>query len=81
MSISTEQEVIAIVADKLGMKEQEITLASKFVDDLGTDSLDQVELMMAFEAKFGVTISDEEAVKLATIQDVVNHIKGHAVAK
>jgi len=78
---TTEQEVIAIVADKLGMKEKDITPASKFVDDLGTDSLDQVELMMAFEAKFDVTISDEEAVKLATIQDVVNYIKGHAVAK
>jgi len=82
MSTTTQQEVIAIVADKLGINEEKITKDSRFVDDLGTDSLDQVELMMAFEAKFKVEIPDEQAMKLSTIQDVVNYINSHhAVAK
>jgi acyl carrier protein len=63
-----------ILVDVLGVNESDIKPESKFVDDLGADSLDLVELIMAFEDKFGIEISDEEAEKMVTIKDVLDYI-------
>ncbi len=67
-----------ILVDVLGAKDKDVTPESKFVDDLGADSLDLVELIMSFEDKFGIEISDEEAEKLETVQDALNYIDKHA---
>lgn len=63
-----------VLADVLGVNEDDVKLESKFVDDLGADSLDLVELIMAFEDKFSIEISDEEAEKMVTIKDVLDYI-------
>ncbi|PCJ25785.1 MAG: acyl carrier protein [Rickettsiales bacterium] len=70
-----EQKVINTIAETLKMGEEEISLESKLADDLGADSLDAVEIMMAIEAKFDTEISDEDASKMATTKDIVEHIK------
>ena len=70
-----EQKIIALVAEKLGKKAEEIKLTSRLVEDLGADSLDVVELIMAFEDEFGISLPDEEIAKMKTIGDVVNFIK------
>ena len=66
-----------ILADVLGVKTEEIKAESKFVDDLGADSLDLVELIMSFEDKFGIEISDEEAEKIITVKDALDYINSH----
>lgn len=63
-----------ILVDVLGVKEEDIKPESKFVEDLGADSLDLVELIMGFEDKFGIEISDEEAEKMITVKDVLDYI-------
>ena len=63
-----------ILVDVLGVNEDDVKPESKFVDDLGADSLDLVELIMAFEDKFGIEISDEEAEKMVTVKDVLDYI-------
>jgi len=63
-----------ILVDVLGVNEEDVKLESKFVDDLGADSLDLVELIMAFEDKFSIEISDEEAEKMVTVKDVLDYI-------
>ncbi len=63
-----------ILVDVLGVSEDDVKPESKFVDDLGADSLDLVELIMAFEDKFGIEISDEEAEKMVTVKDVLDYI-------
>jgi len=63
-----------ILVDVLGVEKDNIELKSKFVEDLGADSLDLVELIMAFEDKFGIEISDEEAEKMVTVKDVLDYI-------
>jgi len=68
-------DVKAIVVDQLGVEENQVELSAKFVDDLGADSLDLVELIMALEEKFGVEISDEQAEKITTVQEAVNYIQ------
>ncbi len=70
-----EQEVIEITSATLKIDKNKISLASSITDDLGADSLDQVELMMAIEAAFNQDISDEDASKISTIADIVNYIK------
>lgn len=70
-----EQKIIAIIADKLNKKKESITLKTNLVEDLGADSLDVVELIMAFEDEFGISLPDEDATKLKTVGDVVNYIK------
>ena len=69
-----ESKVKQIIADKLGVSEDKITPTSSFVDDLGADSLDQVELIMAFEDGFDVEIPDEDAGKLKTVNDALAYL-------
>ena len=68
-------KVKKIAAQQLGVEENKINEESKFVDDLGADSLDTVELVMAFEEEFGIEIPDEEAEKIETVENAVDHIK------
>ena len=70
-----EQKIIALVADKLGKKAEEVKLTSRLVEDLGADSLDVVELIMAFEDEFGISLPDEEIAKMKTVGNVVDFIK------
>ncbi len=72
-----EDKVKKIVASHLGAEEDKITLESSFVDDLGADSLDQVELVMAFEEEFNIEIPDEAAEKIAKVSDAVNFVKAN----
>ena len=74
-----EARVKSVVVEQLGVEESEVTNAASFVDDLGADSLDTVELVMALEEEFGTEIPDEEAEKITTVQlaiDYVNNSKG-----
>ncbi len=71
---SVERRVIEIIVEQLGVSEEEVTPEASFVDDLGADSLDLVELIMAMEEEFGLEISDEDAEKIQTVQDVINYI-------
>jgi acyl carrier protein len=73
-----EEKVIDIIVDKLGVERSEVTPEAVFVDDLGADSLDLVELIMAMEEEFGTEIADEEAEKLRTVQDVITFITARA---
>lgn len=80
MSENIEQKIIKTVADTLKIEGSTISLESKFVDDLGADSLDLVELMMAIEATFDCDIPDEEAGKITTVADAVKYVKEHVHA-
>ena len=71
------EKIRKIIAESLNVDEEEITMDTTFVDDLGADSLDTVELVMAFEEAFGCEIPDEDAEKIATVQDAVNYIEAH----
>ena len=71
---STEEKVKKIVMDHLGIEESKITLGSKFIDDLGADSLDTVELVMAFEEQFDIEIPDDAAETILTVQNAVDFI-------
>ena len=73
-----EEKVIDIIVDKLGVDRSEVTPEAVFVDDLGADSLDLVELIMAMEEEFGFEIADEEAEKMRTVQDVISFIQARA---
>lgn len=73
--MSIEERVKKIVVEQLGVKEEEVTTESSFVDDLGADSLDTVELVMAFEEEFGIEIPDEDAEKILTVQNSTDYIK------
>jgi acyl carrier protein len=77
MSNNIEQKIIKTVAETLRIEESTISIESKFVDDLGADSLDLVELMMAIEAAFDCDIPDEEAGKIATVEDAVKYVEKH----
>ena len=77
MSATIEQKVKNIIADQLGVGEDEIKPTSSFIEDLGADSLDIVELVMAMEEEFEVEIPDEEAENIKTVQDAVNYITSH----
>ena len=71
---SIEQQVKSIVAEQLGVKEDEVTNDASFVDDLGADSLDTVELVMALEEEFETEIPDEEAEKITTVQQAIDFV-------
>ena len=75
---SIEERVKKIVVEQLGVKEDEVTLEASFVDDLGADSLDTVELVMALEEEFETEIPDDEAEKITTVQQAVNYINAHS---
>ena len=77
MSATVEQKVKNIIADQLGVGEDEIKITSSFIEDLGADSLDIVELVMAMEEEFEVEIPDEEAENIKTVQDAVNYVTTH----
>ncbi len=72
-----EQRVKKIVAEQLGVNESEIKTESSFVDDLGADSLDTVELVMALEEEFECEIPDEEAEKITTVQQAIDYVNAH----
>ena len=72
--MSTYEKVRDIVVEQLGVEADEVAIESTFIDDLGADSLDIVELIMAFEEEFGIEIPDEAAEKIKTVQDVVTYI-------
>lgn len=72
-----EQRVKKIVAEQLGVNEADIKLDSSFVEDLGADSLDTVELVMALEEEFECEIPDEEAEKITNVQQAIDYVKGH----
>ena len=76
-----EQRVKKIVAEQLGVNESEIKNESSFVDDLGADSLDLVELVMQFEEAFDLDVPDEDAEKLTTVKDAVDYIQAKAAKK
>jgi acyl carrier protein len=73
-----EERVRKIVVEQLGVKEEEVTSEASFVDDLGADSLDTVELVMALEEEFDTEIPDEEAEKITTVQQAVDYINAHS---
>jgi acyl carrier protein len=74
---SVEERVKKIVVEQLGVKEEEVTNSSSFVDDLGADSLDTVELVMALEEEFETEIPDEEAEKITTVQQAIDYVNAH----
>ena len=75
---SIEQRVKDIIVEQLGVNADQVTPDAKFIEDLGADSLDTVELVMALEEHFGVEIPDEDAEKLRTVQDAIGYIDKHA---
>lgn len=77
MAATIEDRVKKIIVEQLGVKEDEITNEASFVDDLGADSLDTVELVMALEEEFEMEIPDEEAENITTIQQAVDYIEAH----
>ncbi|MDA2928366.1 acyl carrier protein [Acidobacteria bacterium AH-259-O06] len=74
---SVEEKVKTIIVDQLGVNEGEATLDAHFVDDLGADSLDTVELVMKLEEDFDMEIPDEDAEKILTVRDAIDYIKDH----
>ena len=73
--MSVEQKVIEIIIDQLGVDEKQVNSEASFIDDLGADSLDTVELVMALEEEFDIEIPDEDAEKISTVQNAVDYIK------
>lgn len=78
--MSVEDKVKSIIVDQLGVTDDEVTKAASFTDDLGADSLDIVELVMAFEEEFNLEIPDEEAEKISTVANAVEYIAEHSDA-
>jgi acyl carrier protein len=74
---TVNERVKKIVVEQLGVKEEEVSNESSFVEDLGADSLDTVELVMALEEEFGCEIPDEEAEKITTVQQAIDYINAH----
>ena len=75
---SVEERVKQIIVDELGVDEAEVTANARFIDDLGADSLDTVELVMRFEEEFDIEIPDEDAEKITSVRDAVEYIGKHA---
>ena len=75
---SIEEKVKDIIVEQLGVNPEQVTEKASFIEDLGADSLDIVELVMAFEEEFSVEVPDEDAEKLQTVGDVINYIKERA---
>jgi acyl carrier protein len=81
VSMSVEERVKSIIVEQLGVDAEEVNPDASFVEDLGADSLDTVELIMAFEEEFGVEISDDEAEKIRKVRDAVEYIDKRAKAQ
>ena len=77
----TAERVKKIVVEHLGVDADKVTEAASFIDDLGADSLDTVELVMAFEEEFGIEIPDEDAEKITRVKEAVEYIESHAKSK
>ena len=75
---SADDRVKQIIVEQLGVDDGEVTPSASFQDDLGADSLDIVELVMAFEETFEIEIPDEDAEKIKTVQDAINYVQAHA---
>ncbi len=73
----SEERIKEIIMEQLGVDEDQITPDASFIDDLGADSLDTVELVMAFEEEFNIEIPDEDAEKIRTVQDVIDYLNAH----
>ena len=78
MAKPVEERVKEIICEQLGVEEDEVTPNAKFIEDLGADSLDTVELVMAFEEEFGIEIPDEEAEKISNVREAVDYIEQNA---
>ena len=82
MAVATKKEVTEkvrqIVSEQLGVDEAEVTPSASFIDDLGADSLDQVELVMALEEAFNMEVGDEDAEKILTVQNAIDYVEKHA---
>jgi acyl carrier protein len=78
MPTAVEEKVKQIIVEQLGVDEGEVTPTASFVDDMGADSLDTVELVMAFEEAFDIEIPDEEAEKIRTVKDAIEYIDKHS---
>jgi len=79
--MAAEEKIKSIIAEQLGVKAEEIKPESSFIEDLGADSLDTVELVMALEEEFGIEIPDEDAEKMGTVGDAIKYIDEKATAK
>lgn len=77
---TVEEKVRDIIVDQLGVNAEQVVLGARFIEDLGADSLDTVELVMAFEEEFSIEVPDEEAEKLQTVGDVVKYVEENAAA-
>lgn len=77
---SIDERVSDLVVEQLGVSQDQVTPEASFIDDLGADSLDTVELVMAFEEEFGIDIPDEDAEKIVTVSDAVKYLDEHSKA-
>ena len=85
MAVAAKKEVVEkvrqIISEQLGVDEAEVTPSASFIDDLGADSLDQVELVMALEEAFNMEVGDEDAEKILTVQNAIDYVDKHARSK
>ena len=79
--MAVADKVTSIIVEQLGVDEDEVTPDASFLEDLGADSLDTVELVMAFEEEFGIEIPDDEAEKITRVKDAVSYIEAHSKKK
>jgi len=79
--MAVDEKVKSIIAEQLGVKQEEVTPTASFIDDLGADSLDTVELVMALEEEFGIEIPDEDAEKITTVGDAIKYIEEKTAKK
>ena len=79
--MGADERVKKIITEQLGVDEEDVTPEANFVEDLGADSLDTVELVMAFEEEFGIEIPDDDAEKITKVKDAIEYIEAHAKAK
>ena len=77
-TVAVEQKVNKIIVEQLGVEESQVRPEAKFIEDLGADSLDTVELVMALEEEFGIEIPDEDAEKITRVKEAVDYIQKHA---
>lgn len=75
---AVEERVKSVIIDELGVDEEEVTANARFIDDLGADSLDSVEIVMRLEEEFGIEIPDEDAGKIVSVRDAIDYIAKHA---